>query len=80
MLALLEIKHIGTKKLTQNGRSFANDILKRIFFKKKGFWISIEISPNFVPQDQINHVPALVQIITGETLYTTGQHAHSPAT
>ena len=42
----------------ENGRLFADDIFTCIFLKEK-VWISINISLKFVPEDQINNIPAL---------------------
>ena len=53
---------IYTLRPRQNGRHFADDIFKRIFFNEKG-WISIKISLKFVPKAPINNIPALVQIM-----------------
>ena len=41
---------------------FADDIFKRIFFNEN-VWISIKISPKFVPNGPINNKPALVQMM-----------------
>ena len=46
----------------QNGRHFADDIFKRIFFNEN-IWIPIKISLKFVPKGSINNIPALVQIM-----------------
>ena len=46
----------------QNGRHFADDIFKCIFLNEN-IWISIQISPKFVPKGPINNIPALVQIM-----------------
>ena len=46
----------------QNGRHFAADIFKCIFFNEN-VWISIKISPKFVPKGPINNIPAHVQIM-----------------
>ena len=43
----------------QNGRYFADDILKCIFMNKK-FCILIKISLKFVPKGPIDNTPALV--------------------
>ena len=43
----------------QNGRHFADDIFKRIFFNEK-FRILIKISLKFVPKGSIDNNPALV--------------------
>ena len=49
----------------QNGRHFADDILKCIFLNEN-IWISIKISLKFVPKGPINNIPALVQIVAGD--------------
>ena len=46
----------------QNGRHFADDTLKRIFWNEN-VGISIKISPKFVHKGPINNIPALVQIM-----------------
>ena len=46
----------------QNGRNFADDILKCIFMSEN-VWIWIEISLKFVPKGPIDNIPALVQIM-----------------
>ena len=46
----------------QNGRHFADDIFKCIFFNEN-VWIPIKISLKFVPKGPINNIPALVQIM-----------------
>ena len=43
----------------QNGRHFADDILKGIFLNEN-VWIPIEISLKFVPKGPIDNIPALV--------------------
>ena len=55
-------RRINTLRPKQNGRRFADDTLKRIFLNEN-MWISINISPKFVPEGSINNIPALVQII-----------------
>ena len=52
----------NTLRPTQNGRHFTDDIFKCIFLNED-MWISIDISLKFVPKDQINDNPALVQIM-----------------
>ena len=42
-----------------NGRYFPDDIFKCIFLYENVF-ISIKISPRFVPKGQINNIPSLV--------------------
>ena len=51
----------NTLRPSQNGRHFADDYFKYIFFTEK-IGISIESSLKFVPQGRINNTPALVQI------------------
>ena len=46
----------------QNGRRFADDIVKCIFIYES-VWISLQISLQFVPMDRINNILAFVQII-----------------
>ena len=55
-------KYIHTLKPGQDGRYFSDDIFKCIFINKN-IWISIKISPNFVPKGTINNIPSLVQIV-----------------
>ena len=52
----------NTLRPRQNGRHFTDDIFKCIFLNED-MWISINISLKFVPKDQINDNPALVQIM-----------------
>ena len=52
----------NTLRPRQNGRRFADDTFKRIFFNKN-VRISIKISLKFVPKGPINNIPALVQIM-----------------
>ena len=59
--------HSTTPKTTitpteQNGRRFADDILKRIFLNKNVRNL-IQISLKFVPKDSIDNESALVQVI-----------------
>ena len=53
---------VNTLRPRQNGRRFADDTFKRIFLNEN-VWISHKISPKFVPEVQINNIPALVQIM-----------------
>ena len=53
---------VNTLRPRQNGRHFADDIFKRIFFNEN-VWISIKISLKFVPKGPINKIPALFQIM-----------------
>ena len=51
-----------TLRPRQNGRRFAHDTLKRIFFNEN-VRISIKISLKFVPKGPNNNIPTLVQIM-----------------
>ena len=51
--------NVNTLRPRQNGRHFADDILKCIFLNES-VWIPIEISLNFVPKGLIDNIPALV--------------------
>ena len=53
---------LNTLRPRQNGRLFADDTFKRIFFKES-IIISIKISLKFVPKGLINNIPALVLIM-----------------
>ena len=57
----------NSRRPRQNGRHFADDIFKRIFLNEN-VWISFKISPKFVPQVQINNIPALVEIMAWRRL------------
>ena len=70
-LAILSIWHIQNSRVYsrvktlrqgQNGRHFADDILKWIFLNEN-VWIPIKISLKFVPKGPINNIPALDQIM-----------------
>ena len=50
---------LNTLRPRQNGRHFPDDIFKWIFLNENVF-ISIKISLKFVPNGQINNIPALV--------------------
>ena len=52
----------NTLRPMQNGRHFADDTFKCIFFNEN-VWILIKISLKFVPKGLINNIPALVQIM-----------------
>ena len=60
-LGLMAWRHqaINTLRPRQNGRHFADDILKWIFLNEN-VWIPIEISLKFVPKGPIDYIPALV--------------------
>ena len=51
--------YLNTLRPRQNGRHFADDILKCIFLNEN-VWIPIEISLKFVPMGPIDNIPALV--------------------
>ena len=53
---------INTLRPRQNGRHFADDTFKRIFFNEN-IRILIKISLKFVPKGPINNNPTLVQIM-----------------
>ena len=53
---------INSLRPRQNGRHFADDSFKRIFFSEN-IGISIKISLKFVHTGPINNIPALVQIM-----------------
>ena len=55
-------KSFNTLRPRQNGRHFADDFLKRIFFNEN-VWISLKILLKFVTKVQINNIPALVPIM-----------------
>ena len=55
-------KPFNTLRPRQNGRHFADDIFKCMFFNEN-VWISIKISLKFVPKGPINNIPALAQIM-----------------
>ena len=54
--------HVNTLRPRQNGRHFADDILKCIFLNEN-VWIPIKIAMEFVPKGSINNIPVLVQIM-----------------
>ena len=51
---------VNTLRPRENGRHFADDIFKCIFFNENA-WISLRISLKFVPKVRINNILALVQ-------------------
>ena len=53
----------NTLRPRQNGRHFADDVLKCIFLNEN-VWILLKISLKFVPRGEINNTPSLVQIMT----------------
>ena len=58
----LQLHNLNTMRPRQNGRHLADNISKCIFLDENA-WISIKISLKFVPNVQINNIPALVQIM-----------------
>ena len=62
MLAQLTLLTVDKLRPRQNGRRFADDTFKRIFFNEN-VRILIKISLKFVPKGPINKNPALVQIM-----------------
>ena len=59
---VLKMKCINTLGPWQNGRHFADDMLKCIFLNEN-VWIPIEISLKFYPKVPINNILALIQIM-----------------
>ena len=53
---------LNTLRPRPNGRRFADDIFKRIFFNEN-VWIPIQSSLKFVPKGPINNIPALDRIM-----------------
>ena len=60
--ASLSLNEFNTLRPRQNGRHFADDIFKRIFFNEN-VWILNKISLKFVPKGPINIIPALFRIM-----------------
>ena len=54
--------HINTLRSRQNGRHFADDIIKCVFLNEN-IWISMNISLRFVSLGQIKNIPALGRIM-----------------
>ena len=61
-LMLLNYHVINTLRPRPNGRHFADDIFKCIFFNENVL-IPIKISLKFVPKDRINNISSLVQLM-----------------
>ena len=57
-----QMYHFNTLRPKQNGRHFADDILKCIFWNEN-VWIPNNISLKFVPKGPINNNAALVQVM-----------------
>ena len=53
---------LNTLRPSQNGRLFPDEIFKWVFLNEN-IWISIKISPKFVPKGPISNIPVLVQIM-----------------
>ena len=53
---------INTSRPRQDGRYFADSVLKCIFLNEN-VWILLKIPQKFVPRGPINIIPALVQIM-----------------
>ena len=53
---------VNTSRPRQNGRHFADDTFKRIFLNEN-VRISIKTSLKFLPEDPINNIPALIQLM-----------------
>ena len=53
---------VNTLRPRQDGRHFADDILKCILFNEN-VWIPIKISLKSVPKGPINNIPAMVKIM-----------------
>ena len=58
----VECSIVNTLRPRQDGRYFADDILKCIFLNEN-VWISLKIPLKFVPKGPINNSPAQVQIM-----------------
>ena len=58
---------LNTLRPRQNGRHFPDDIFKCIFLNEN-VWISIKISPKFVPRGPINYITTLIQIMAWHRL------------
>ena len=61
-MRVLWLRCVNTLRPRQNGRHFADAILKHIFLNEN-IWIPIKISLKFVPKGSIYKIPALVQIM-----------------
>ena len=57
-----DISRVNTSRPRKNGGHFADEIFKCIFLKENA-WISIKISPKFVPNGPIKIIPELLQIM-----------------
>ena len=60
--SLITGRSLNTLRPRQDGRYFADDVLKCIFFNEN-VWISLKIPLKFVPKGPVNNIPALVQIM-----------------
>ena len=60
--AFIHHPHFNTSRPRQNGRHFADDFFKYVFlYENMSIWINISLK--FVPNGEINNIPALVQIM-----------------
>ena len=62
VMDLGQLFSVNTLRPRQHGRHFPDDLYKCIFLNENE-WISINISPKFVPKGPIIDIPALVQIM-----------------
>ena len=62
-LILFKPHCVNSLRPWQNGRHFADDIFKCIFFNEN-IWIPINISMKFVPKGSIKNMQALVQVMS----------------
>ena len=53
---------VNSLRPRRDRRHFADDIFKCVFLNENE-WISLKISPKFVPKVRINNIPSLVQIM-----------------
>ena len=53
----------NTLRPRQDDRHYPDDIFIKCIFLNKNVWISITISPKFVPKGPINNIPPLAQIM-----------------
>ena len=67
---------INSSGLILNRRHLTGDIFKCIFWNDEYVLISIKMSLNFVPQDPIDNIPALVPIMAWHRLITVQPTSH----
>ena len=64
LLKLLRLSSsVNTSRPRRNGRHFADDIFKHIFFLNENDLISINILLKFIPNGPIDSISALVQMM-----------------